>query len=165
MYYTIYKTTNNINGKYYIGKHQTTDLNDGYLGSGKLIRRAIQKYGIDNFSKEILHVFDTEEEMNQKEKELVVVSEETYNLCEGGKGGFGYIRKHLPNGMLGKSQTETQKNAARLANVRNKHIYQSEWFKERLREGVKKSSSRGFTGRKHSEESKQKMRERKLKRI
>jgi hypothetical protein len=91
LYYTIYRITNKTNGKFYIGKHQTKNLDDGYMGSGKLIRRAIEKYGIKNFHKEILFIFESEEEMNAKEKELVVVSKETYNLCEGGKGGFGYI--------------------------------------------------------------------------
>lgn len=64
------------------------------MGSGKLILLAIKKYGIDNFTKEILYVFNTEDEMNSKEKELVVISEQSYNLCEGGTGGFGYINKN-----------------------------------------------------------------------
>ena len=80
-----------MNGKYYIGKHQTKDLNDGYMGSGKYLKRAKDKYGEENFTKEILYIFETEDEMNAKEKELVVVSEQTYNLNEGGYGGFRYI--------------------------------------------------------------------------
>jgi hypothetical protein len=81
MYYTVYKIVNNINNKYYIGKHITKNLEDGYMGSGKLIKQAISRYGRDKFSKEILFVFDNENEMNKKESELVVISENTYNLC------------------------------------------------------------------------------------
>ncbi len=96
MYYTIYKTTNLINGKFYIGKHQTKDLNDGYLGSGKLLKRAINKYGLDNFHKEILYVCESEKQMNALEKILVVPDPElNYNLCTGGHGGFGYINESL----------------------------------------------------------------------
>jgi hypothetical protein len=95
MFYTIYKTTNLTNGKFYIGKHQTDNLDDGYLGSGKHLKCAIGKYGHDKFSKEILYVFDNEIEMNQKEFELVTqefcLREDTYNICVGGHGGFGYI--------------------------------------------------------------------------
>ena len=81
----------------YVGKHQTEDLNDSYLGSGKLLGRALKKHGVESFRKEILHVFETESEMNSKEAELV--SEEfcsrgdTYNICPGGKGGWGYVNK------------------------------------------------------------------------
>jgi hypothetical protein len=71
----------------------TKDLDDGYMGSGKLIRHAIKKHGKENFKKEILHIFDNEEAMNAKEAELVVVSEETYNLCDGGEGGWSYVNK------------------------------------------------------------------------
>ena len=94
MFYTIYKTTNLINNKTYIGKHQTKNLDDGYMGSGNLIRYAISKYGIDKFKKEILHVFDNEQDMNEAEKRLVIIGENSYNLHEGGHGGFGYINKH-----------------------------------------------------------------------
>lgn len=94
LYYTIYKVINKITGKYYIGKHQTENLNDGYMGSGKLLKKAIKKHGIENFTKEILFIFGSEKEMNDKEKELVIVSEETYNLCPGGHGGFGYINNN-----------------------------------------------------------------------
>ena len=94
MFYTIYKITNTVNGKFYIGKHQTENLDDGYMGSGKLVKRAIKKYGKDKFKKEILFLCESGQEMDQKEKELVEVGSHTYNLCEGGKGGFGYINKN-----------------------------------------------------------------------
>ena len=97
MHFTVYKITNKINGKIYIGKHQTNDINDSYMGSGKLIRRAQKKYGIENFSKEILFDFDSEELMNAKEAELVTeefcLREDNYNLCSGGHGGFSYINR------------------------------------------------------------------------
>ena len=93
MYYTIYKITNKIDSKFYIGMHKTNNLDDGYMGSGKLIRRAIEKYGLENFTKEILHIFDNEEDMKNKEKELVIINEMSYNLCEGGHGGFSYVNR------------------------------------------------------------------------
>jgi len=91
MNYTVYQTTNNINSKIYIGMHTTDDLNDEYLGSGLHLSRAIKKSGIENFTKKILFVYDSEEQMVAKEVELVnedfVARSDTYNLRVGGKGG------------------------------------------------------------------------------
>lgn len=91
MYYTIYKITNNLNGKIYIGKHQTNDINDDYMGSGKAIKNAIRKYGKNSFYKEILFIYDNEVEMNLKEKELIteefIQKGNTYNTGVGGEGG------------------------------------------------------------------------------
>lgn len=99
MLYTIYKTTNTVNGKFYLGKHQTDNPNDGYLGSGRLLKAAIRKYGRDKFVKEVLFVFGSEAEMNQKEIELVteaVVNDpQSYNVGIGGEGGPHFEgRKH-----------------------------------------------------------------------
>lgn len=98
MHYTIYKVTNKIDGKVYIGSHKTKDLNDDYMGSGTYLKRAQEKYGIENFKKEILFVFNTPEEMYAKEAEIVnvdfLITENTYNLKLGGFGGWDYINEN-----------------------------------------------------------------------
>ena len=75
MYYLIYKITHRDSDMYYIGAHKTNDINDGYMGSGKYIKLAIEYYGIENFDKKILFNFSTEDEMWEKEKELVNFNE------------------------------------------------------------------------------------------
>jgi len=91
MYYYLYEIKNNINNKIYVGVHETNKLDDGYMGSGKLIRSAIKKYGLNNFTKTILQFFDTSEIMYLKEAEIVnesfVSREDTYNIANGGSGG------------------------------------------------------------------------------
>ncbi len=98
--FTIYQTTNLLDGKIYIGKHicKCAPVCE-YLGSGLKLQRAIKKYGAENFKKEILHTFVTEAEMNAKEAELVneefVDRDDTYNICFGGHGGFGYLNSKI----------------------------------------------------------------------
>ena len=117
MFYTIYKIINKINGKIYIGKHQTKDLNDGYMGSGKYLRYSIERYGIDNFEKEILFQFDTEIDMNNKEAELVTeefcLREDTYNICLGGKGGWSYLNREG----LNRTQWHRENNKSHMHNM------------------------------------------------
>lgn len=90
MCYIVYKTTNKINGKIYIGAHKVKTVDDTYLGSGHLLKYAIKKYGKSNFIRETLFVFDNSEEMFTKELELVteefVKDINTYNLKLGGIG-------------------------------------------------------------------------------
>jgi len=84
----IYRTTNLINQKFYVGKD--THNNPNYYGSGKRLKLAIKKYGIENFKKEVLEVCDTLELLNEREKfwikELNAISE-GYNISSGGDGG------------------------------------------------------------------------------
>lgn len=88
-YHYFYKITNKINNHYYYGVHNTDNLDDGYMGSGKRLKYAYEKYGIENFSKEILKFFETSKEAFQYESEIVtenlVRNEECYNLCVGGR--------------------------------------------------------------------------------
>lgn len=91
-FYLVYKTTNLINSKIYIGCHATNDLEDGYIGSGKLLKKAVKKYGKENFKFEILHFFNNPTDMFECERRLVTIdlveSDESYNLVVGGSGGF-----------------------------------------------------------------------------
>jgi hypothetical protein len=88
MIYTVYKTTNSINGKIYIGVHKTSNPNDTYLGSGIALQNAIKKHGRSNFFKTILFSFSTIKEAYKKEHELVssdfVKDKMNYNLAPGG---------------------------------------------------------------------------------
>ena len=163
MHYLIYKTTNLINGKFYIGKHQTKDLNDGYLGSGKLIRRAVKKYGLENFHKEILFECNSEVHMNVLEKILVVPDPElNYNLCAGGKGGFDYINR---NKLYGFSDKEVARKGRITVNrlLSKRHLeklqtdetYKNNWL-NKIRTSNRKNPS--FLGKKHTEATKAKMR-------
>lgn len=94
-YYLIYKITNIKTNKFYIGAHRTTDINDKYMGSGVYLKQAQKKYGIENFKKEILCVFDNEHDMFNKEAELVNLHENSYNLMNGGQGGWTYARSKI----------------------------------------------------------------------
>lgn len=87
-YHYVYTITNKLNGKIYVGRHSTNNLDDGYFGSGKMLKRAINKYGKENFSMEkIIHV-------DSYHKSVLIEAlfvdktfcnnENTYNIVEGG---------------------------------------------------------------------------------
>ena len=94
-HYLIYQTTNLVNGKIYVGKHETTNIEDGYFGSGNLIQAAIKKYGLENFDFKILIDLKNREEMNLLEKMVVTEEfckrEDVYNIKIGGDGGWDYV--------------------------------------------------------------------------
>lgn len=165
LFYTIYKTTNLINGKVYIGKHKTKNPNDNYLGSGKDFNHAKELHGVENFKKEVLFVFSTEEEMDAKEAELVnwdfVKEDDNYNLCPGGKGGWGFINENA----------ELRKKASLAARLKLNHLYENdEIWKEQTSKKVSYGLKKKYLtdihhslGSKHTEETKQKMRKSKNK--
>lgn len=105
--YIVYKTTNKINNKIYIGVHRTNiDIDDGYIGCGLYnsinsikqfksykFHKAVKKYGIKNFIRETLFEYDDTEAGKRaaykKEAELVnrefLKRKDVYNMCLGGK--------------------------------------------------------------------------------
>ena len=165
MYYTVYKTTNQVNGKFYIGTHKTVDLNDDYIGSGKYLKHAIEKHGIENFKKEILFVFDNAEEMFAKEAEIVTVDflteENTYNLKVGGFGGFDYINQNPDKFLTEKRLNSLWTNKQR--NDRWKAKYATdESFRKKIREAsilarkkmAQNNPNGTFFGKSHSDKTK-----------
>ena len=99
MHYYLYEIKNNLNGKIYVGVHKTVTLDDGYMGSGMIIKRAIAKSGLENFTKVILETFDDPVSMYAREKEVVteefLARGDVYNLRRGGHGGFDHVNKSL----------------------------------------------------------------------
>lgn len=94
MHYILYKTTNLINNKIYIGIHkqkQEPFCFDGYMGSGFLLKRAIDKYGIENFNRETLEVLPTWQDARKRESEVVnlafLIRDDVYNIALGGGRG------------------------------------------------------------------------------
>lgn len=150
MYY-IYRITNLVNGKTYIGQHKYKKLHDDYMGSGKYLKRAYKKYGIENFKKDVL-VFNVVEKsfIDTLEKEYIKfyrsISKAEYNIADGGQGGSGArseeTRKKISETMKGRKQSEET--------IRKKS--QARKGKCRLEE-TKKRISEALRGRKYSEET------------
>lgn len=170
MYYFIYKTTNKINGKYYIGMHKTDDLEDGYLGSGTHFKRALEKYGRENFEREILEYCNSDDEMHLAEAryitEDVINDKNSYNLKLGGYGGWDYVNNHH----LGNDPKNA--SARFLELLKNEEFYKSwydkvakakntESWKQNMSNSLKKTwKKRGggvFTGKHHKESTKKKI--------
>lgn len=176
MFYTIYKVTNKINGKVYIGKHQTVNPMDGYYGSGRAIKNAIKKHGKENFEKDVLFIFETEHEMDIKEKELIteefVLREDTYNLGVGGEGGPHFKGKthteetlEIIRAKSGRIITEEERKRSSEKQKGKKNSPESRLKMSIAKKGIKLPEehkakiSASLSGKKHSEETRRKMSE------
>lgn len=118
MIYYIYKICplkGSLAGKYYIGQHRTKDINDGYAGSGTILRNYYKVYGVkegETFTKHILQYCSSIAELNKVEKELVADKYQTdpdcINLIAGGRGkGFSEeIRRKISESNRGREITD-----------------------------------------------------------
>jgi group I intron endonuclease len=159
-YHYIYKTTNLKNGKYYIGMHSTDNLEDGYMGSGKRLKRSLNKHGKENFKFEILEFFSDRKSLIEGEKKLV--NEEllkdslSMNIKKGGEGGT-VNDEHRKNLKIGASKYQKNKWSTDI-DYRDK-------IKKVLLDNIKKSHLLGkikyntFEGKNHSDKTKKKMSE------
>ena len=134
-YNYIYLITNTINGKIYIGKHSTDDLKDDYMGSGKILYKAKQKYGLENFTKEYLAFSDNNQNLDYLEKFYIRKYKAQnrnigYNIASGGTGGITWIGE-CPNKGRKCSDEAKEKN-------RIKHLgkVESEEHKQKIGRGV-----------------------------
>ena len=156
-YHYFYKITNTINNKYYYGVHSTDNLNDGYMGSGTVIRRAQKKYGIEFFKKEILKYFDTAEEAYDYEKfvvnETLVRDQNCYNQQQGGSGfnteGLTTVKDKDGNRFLVPTDDERLKSGELVGNTKGYQKYLDEkgniYFLRKDDELVKSGKVFGFT--------------------
>jgi group I intron endonuclease len=162
----LYQITNLVNRKIYVGVHKTNDIDDGYMGSGKILKHAIAKYGIENFKKDILEFFDTYAEALSREKEIVtddfLLREDVYNLRCGGQGGFDFINR---TGLSVRNiDKENSKDRALLANKKKKELSETnpDWtqtYKKNMSVSLKKyfeDKPGPFFGKTHSDETKKK---------
>ena len=166
MYY-IYRITNKINGKTYIGQHKYKKLNDSYMGSGIHLKSAQKKYGMENFTKEILYsriqYKETADDMERfaiaKER---AVGKAEYNIADGGYGGGFKGRKHsdetkrkISYASKGKPKSE---EAKRKMSETNKGKHLSNETRRKISEG-NKGENNAMYGKHHTEEAKRKMSE------
>ena len=147
--YTVYKTTNTLDGKFYIGVHKTNNPNDSYLGSGIAIKAAIKAAGKDVFQKEILASFDKPEEAYHLESQLVmqeaVDDPMCYNLTKGGvptadwfEDRKDHYRRNIKT-FLGRTHTEETK----------RKISEAGKGRRQSRESIEQGAAKR-TGRKHT---------------
>ncbi len=161
-YHYIYKITCNVTNRYYIGMHSTDNLNDGYMGSGKRLWFSINYHGKNNHTKEILEYLPSRILLKEREKELVnkelISNYLCMNLKEGGDGGF-IDEKH----MMKCSKAGNKAFKEKLEEDKEFFIK----FSEQSSKVTKKTHAEGkltapnWTGKNHSDETKQLMSEKK----
>lgn len=167
--YCIYRIINLINGKTYIGQHRYENLNDNYMGSGKLLLKAQKKYGIENFKKDILvYNVSKKEHIDLLEKTFIaserikVGAENCYNITDGGEGGT-YSRSEetrkkmakAKKGHLVSEETRKKMSKSHKGNQCRKGCHHSEETRKKMSEVQSKVQK----GKKYSEETRKKISE------
>jgi len=152
-YHFVYKTTNIINKKFYIGKHSTFNLEDGYLGSGKYLNSAIKKYGRENFIREIIKFCNSETDALAFEKSIItkelVDNNSCYNLTHGGYGSWCHINSKI---MLEETKRKISKS------LKGRTLTKSHKQKVKDNHHNCSGSNNSFYGKTHSLETRAKLR-------
>lgn len=156
-YFYIYKTTNLINGKFYIGMHTTSNLNDGYIGSGKHLKSSIKKYGKENFKKEILEFLPNKQELIKREREIIneeiLNDPNSMNLQLGGGGGLSseeHKRKFHRAGGISTKHLLEQYRENHLTKMKTDIVYREKYID-------KLKGNQNWLGKHHNDEAKKKI--------
>ena len=155
-YHFIYKTTCTVTNRYYIGMHSTSNLNDGYLGSGRRLWLSINKHGKDNHSMEILEFLSDRRSLKAREREIVnetlLLDPMCMNLQPGGEGGFISKDHQLKCSSAGGRTTNPEKSRKSSEKMKETNL-------RRVDEGSHKSWKQTYdwTGKSHTEEARQKI--------
>ena len=155
-YHFIYKTTCLETNRFYIGMHSTSNLDDGYLGSGRRILISIAKYGRVKHSFEILEFLPNRTALKNREKELLNESllkdPMCMNLQLGGGGGFINTEHQLKCSAAGGKSTNPEKSKKASEKLTQTNL-------RRIREGSHKSWKQTYdwTGKSHHEETKKRI--------
>lgn len=158
-----YKITNTINNKYYYGVHSTNkDKYDYYLGSGKIIKQSIKKYGKENFIKEIIANYPTRREASDHEKLIVtmdlVLDENCYNVRTGGDAEYICSDEHrinIGNSSRGRRWSEETKQKKKIWATGRKHSNETRQYIS----DIKKGADNGFFGKTHTVEVRNRIRQ------
>lgn len=177
--FTIYKTTNLVNGKLYIG--QDSKNKAGYLGSGKVLNYAIKKYGRENFKKEIMAWCYTKEHLDMLERLYIKLfntkTPTGYNLTDGGGGTLGLslsedtrrkmgesrkgklrpatVKEKIRIKLLGHKMSKETKEKIKAIKAKNRWHHTDEW--KELQSKLKSGDKNAFYGCHHSDETKRKI--------
>lgn len=137
-YHYIYKTINILNNKFYLGMHSTSNLDDGYLGSGTVISRAIKRYGRENFIIKILEFCESRDHLRIKESELItqdVINDPMcMNLRLGGDNGLGTFGKTLKKRAFKHLSESHKANLSKAGKGKNGKFVRTAETKEKIRQ-------------------------------
>jgi len=184
MKHFVYITTNLNTGKQYVGDHSTSNLNDGYLGSGIHLIRSIKKYGKKEFNQEILEFFYTKQEAFDAQEKYInkynTLTPNGYNISPTGGSELGGFLSNETKGKISKAnkgkisfrkgksfpevlgelngmfgQTHTPESVQKIKNAN----IGKKWSEEINKKKGRKGKENVWFGQKHTEKTKRKMSE------
>lgn len=157
----IYKTTCQVTGRYYIGMHSTSNLEDGYMGSGRRLRYSLKKYGNENHTKEIIETLLTRESLIKREAEIVNTQMLNDPMCMNLKpGGTGGLSNEIHKQKFLQAGTRESAKSGKAKETMKRLLADESWsssYRLKISESLK--GRQFFKGKTHTADTKKKMSE------